>query len=104
MNRKHALIVAAALGLAALAGMVALTRTLHLGGAARTRVPQAQIVRRSRQLDRIEASLRRELARRRRDARPGPRPARHLRQAQADRRHAAPPRGRRRRAGRAGTR
>jgi hypothetical protein len=60
MARKHTLVAALALGLAAVLGVVALGHTLGLG-AASSHANDAVVVKRSHQLDRFEASLRRQL-------------------------------------------
>jgi hypothetical protein len=60
MARKHAFIAALVLGVAAILGVVALGHTLGLG-AASSHAKTALIARRSHQLDRFEASLRRQL-------------------------------------------
>ena len=57
MRRLHVLIVATVLMIAAGAGLFSVLRTVQLGGTAHARVAGAQIARRNRQLDRIEASL-----------------------------------------------
>ena len=57
MRRLHVLIVATVLMIAAGSGLFAVLRTVQLGGTAHARVADAQIARRNRQLDRIEASL-----------------------------------------------
>lgn len=61
MPRKHALAVAALLGLAAVAGTVAAVRTTSIGVAAKPAAPQAQIEQRAKRLDAVEASLARAL-------------------------------------------
>jgi hypothetical protein len=64
MPRKHTLVVALSLAFAAVVGTVALAKTVHLGRAASAKpVPRAVIARRSKQLDRFEASLRAQLRR-----------------------------------------
>lgn len=60
MARKHTLIAALALGLAAILGVVALGRTLGLG-AASSNTSGAVIAKRTHQLDRFEAALRKQL-------------------------------------------
>lgn len=60
MARKHTLVVALALGLAAILGVVALGHTLGLGAASR-HANDAIVVKRTHQLDRFEAALRRQL-------------------------------------------
>ena len=65
MSRKHTLVVAIALGLAVLMGALALTRTAGRGASSKPpRVSNAVIAQRARQLDRFQASLQRELAKR----------------------------------------
>lgn len=61
MARRHALVVASILGLVAVLGVVALGRTIGLG-AASTRAQDAVVARRAHELDRFEASLRKQLA------------------------------------------
>ena len=61
MNRTRAVIVSVAVGLAAVAGVFALDRTLALGNASSTTTDQ-QVEQRTQQLNRYEASLRRTLA------------------------------------------
>jgi hypothetical protein len=63
MPRKHLFTIVVLLGAAAVAGMLALTTTGRLGASA-TQASDAQIAARSRSLDRLEASLRRSLAKR----------------------------------------
>jgi hypothetical protein len=57
MKRIHALIIAVVLAAAAVAGLTAAIRTTHLGAAAHSSVPAAQIAKRNRQLDKIERKL-----------------------------------------------
>jgi hypothetical protein len=65
MPRKAVFIVAVSLAFAAVAGTIALTKTVHLGqAAAKPRLPKSAIAKRQTQLDRFEASLRAELKRR----------------------------------------
>jgi hypothetical protein len=68
MARKHALIVAVVLGLAAAVGAVAAIKTAGLGqaqaNASSTPSQSAQLLRRTRLLDRQEAALRRAVVRR----------------------------------------
>jgi len=65
MKRTHTLAIALLIGLAAIAGAFAATRTAGLGASARlASVSDAQIAQRTRQLDRVEASLRRARAQR----------------------------------------
>ena len=61
MARKHALLVALALALAAVLGTVALGRTLGLD-AASSRASDAVVAKRTKQLDAYAASLKRQLA------------------------------------------
>lgn len=61
MNRKRGLIVSLAVGLAAIAGVSAVAHTVSLGSQARVST-DAQVARRTAQLDRYEASLRKALA------------------------------------------
>ena len=61
MNRTRALIVSLAVGLAAITGVFALGHTLALSNAASATTDQ-QVAKRTRQLNRYEASLRRTLA------------------------------------------
>jgi hypothetical protein len=61
MARRHALFIASLLGLAAVIGVVALGNTLSLGVASH-KTQNAVIAKRTRQLDRFEASLRKQLA------------------------------------------
>jgi hypothetical protein len=58
MSRKHLFAIVVLLGAAAIAGLLALTRTT----AAATQVSSARIAAKSRALDQLEASLRRALA------------------------------------------
>ena len=57
MRRIHTLVIAGVLAIAAVTGLFAVTRTTHLGAAARTRVSSGQLAARNRQLDRIEKAL-----------------------------------------------
>jgi hypothetical protein len=60
--RTQTLVLALSLGLAAVFGVVALTKTVHLGQAAAPKpVSELLIAKRTAQLDRFEASLRAEL-------------------------------------------
>jgi hypothetical protein len=59
MSRKHLFAIVVLLGAAAVAGLLALTRTTT----AATQASSAQIAARSRSLDQLEAALRRSLAR-----------------------------------------
>lgn len=63
MNRNHALLISLAVGIAAIAGTVAATKTIHLGSnaAAQTMNPSMQIAQRTRALDRTKAALRKAL-------------------------------------------
>jgi hypothetical protein len=61
MNRTRALIVSLAVGLTAIAGVFALSHTLTLGNQAHA-TTNHQVARRTAQLNRYEASLRRALA------------------------------------------
>jgi hypothetical protein len=58
MSRKHLFVIVVLLGAAAVAGMLALTRTTT----AATRASSMDIAAKSRSLDQLEASLRRALA------------------------------------------
>ena len=58
MSRKHLFVIVVLLGAAAVAGLLALTRTTT----AATQAPSTGIAAKSRSLDRLEASLRRSLA------------------------------------------
>ena len=62
MSRRHLFAVVVLLGAAAVAGLLAVTRTVDLGAAAATPASNAQIAAKTRSLDRLEASLRRSLA------------------------------------------
>lgn len=62
MSRKHALIVAAALGLAAVFGAVAAIQTASAGKPDASAVSDATVAQRVEQLDAFEASLRKQLA------------------------------------------
>ncbi len=61
MSRKHALVVAAMFGLAAVIGFTALSRTVQLGSASR-HANDAIVVAKTRQLNVFERSLHRQLA------------------------------------------
>ena len=65
MKKQSAVLIALAVGVAAVFGLVAATRTIHLGSAASkpTKIPDAQIAARNRALDRMEIALRKELGR-----------------------------------------
>jgi hypothetical protein len=63
MKRTHAFLIALAIGVAAVFGLMAATRTAHLGSnttQART-ISGAQIAARNRALDRMEIALRKQL-------------------------------------------
>jgi hypothetical protein len=65
MKRRHAIVIALLIGAAALAGLVAATRTAGLGRSAQQpAISTASIAARNRALDRTEANLRRILAQR----------------------------------------
>ncbi len=66
MNRRHALSISLAVGIAAIAGTVAATKTVQLGhpAAARPTTTSAAIVQRTKALDRTEAALRKALSQR----------------------------------------
>ena len=57
MPRKHALAVAAILGLAAVAGTFAATRTMSIGASVTPAAPDTQLAQRTKRLDAVEASL-----------------------------------------------
>lgn len=61
MNRKHATVIAILLGLAAVFGLFAATRTAHLGSAARHSA-SAQVAAEQRRIAATEHLLRRQLA------------------------------------------
>ncbi len=61
MSRKHALVVAAMFGLAAVIGFTALSRTVQLGSASR-HANDALVVAKTQQLNAFERSLHRQLA------------------------------------------
>ena len=61
MSRKHLFPIVALFAAAAVAGLLALTRTTQLGATA-TQPASAEIAAKTRSLDRLEAALRRELA------------------------------------------
>jgi hypothetical protein len=65
MKRTHVIAISLMLGAAVLVGGIAATRTAHLGATAQPRptITNAAIARRMRRLDRVEAALRRALAR-----------------------------------------
>ncbi len=58
MPRKHTIVVALSLAFAAVVGTIALAKTVHLGQASAKPVSQTVVTKRTRQLDRFEASLR----------------------------------------------
>lgn len=65
MSRSHAIVFAALLAVNAVIGTVALTRTIHLGQASQTASHKATttlVAKRTAQLDRFEASLKAQLA------------------------------------------
>jgi hypothetical protein len=65
MSRSHAIVFAALLAVNAVIGTVALTRTIHLGQASQTASRNATatlVAKRTAQLDRFEASLKTQLA------------------------------------------
>ena len=61
MSRKHLFAIVVLLAAAAVAGLLAMSRTVALGGAP-TPASSAQVAAKTRSLDRLEASLRRALA------------------------------------------
>lgn len=67
MHGKHAVTISLAAGLAAVAGTIAATRSIHLGHpgtAAASQSSSGLVAQRNAQLDRAEASLRKALAQR----------------------------------------
>lgn len=66
MNRKHAVSISLAVGVAAIAGTVAATKSIHLGGhaAGSSKTPSALIAKRTKALDRTEIALRKALKQR----------------------------------------
>ena len=62
MKRSHAFLIALAIGVAAVFGLMAATRTAHLGSTATqaTTISSAQIAARNRALDRMEIALRKQ--------------------------------------------
>jgi hypothetical protein len=66
VNRKHAVSISLAVGVAAIAGTVATAKTVHLGGhaAGPSKTPSALIVERTKALDRTEIALRKTLKQR----------------------------------------
>ena len=63
MNKTHAAIVALLLAVAAVLGVFAATRTVGIGTAARPQTSSATIAARAHRLDRVEAALKKALAR-----------------------------------------
>lgn len=61
MKKAHAIAVALLLGLAAVLGVLAASRTVGVGAASRSHVTTASIAVRARRLDRVELALRRAL-------------------------------------------
>jgi hypothetical protein len=63
VNGKHALMISLAVGIAAIAGTIAATKTIHLGRSATTRPAAASsvIAQRTKQLDRAEIALKKAL-------------------------------------------
>ena len=66
MKGKHALMISVAVGIAAIAGAIAATKTTHLGRSAAVQPAAASsaIAHRTRQLDRAEVALRKALTQR----------------------------------------
>ena len=66
MNGKHALTISLAVAIAAIAGTIAATKTIHLGRSAVAQPASASsaIARRTKQLDRAEIALRKALKQR----------------------------------------
>ena len=66
MNRKHAFSISLAVGVAAIAGTVAATKTIHLGtnGPAPSKTRSALIAQRTKALDRTEIALKKALKQR----------------------------------------
>jgi hypothetical protein len=65
LSRNHAIVFSVLLAVNAVIGTVALTRTLHLGQASQTasrKVTTSLVAKRAAQLDRFEASLKAQLA------------------------------------------
>ena len=58
MNRRHVTVISLFLAFALVLGMFATLRTTQLGASSTPTVSAAQIAQRNRQLDRVEASLR----------------------------------------------
>jgi hypothetical protein len=62
MNGKHALTISLVVGIAAIAGTVAATKTIHLGRpAAKPAAASSSVATRSKALDRVEISLQKAL-------------------------------------------
>jgi hypothetical protein len=63
VNRMHALTISLAVGLAAIAGTIAATKTIHLGGTAGTQPAAASVAigKRTKQLHQAEIALRKAL-------------------------------------------
>lgn len=63
VNGKHALMISLAVGIAAIAGTIAATKTIHLGRSATTPPAAASSVisHRTKQLDRVEIALKKAL-------------------------------------------
>jgi len=61
MNKTHAAIVALLLAVAAVLGVMAATRTVGIGAAARPHTSSATIAARAHRLDRVEAALKKAL-------------------------------------------
>lgn len=61
MKKAHVIIVSLFLGLAAVFGLLAATRTTHVAAATQAHASNATIAERTRKLDRTEAALRRAL-------------------------------------------
>jgi hypothetical protein len=57
MTRIHTFVIALVLAAAAVAGLLAVSRTTELGAATHAQVPARQIADRNRQLDKIERAL-----------------------------------------------
>ncbi len=61
MNKTHAAIVALLLAVAAVLGVLAASRTVGIGAAARPQMSSATLAARAHRLDRVEAALRKAL-------------------------------------------
>jgi len=62
VNGKHALTISLVVGIAAIAGTIAATKTIHLGRpAAQPAAASSSVAKRSKALDRVEISLRKAL-------------------------------------------